>query len=227
MARQARRWPRWSARPRAAPPDAPAVVAGDQRLTWAELDARRRPRRRRVRRPRAGAAATGSPSSCPTASTGCAPPWARCAPGWWSSRSTPPTPTRSSSTSSATPAPRCWSPRRSAQPRGRRPRSAPGRRTATARRRVPEDPAAPAFLPTPAARPGRPRGAILTAAALRANQQQCLAHDAAAGAHRRPGAAGAPAVPRLRPQRRLRAWSPRPGACAVLQEPSTRSAPSR
>ena len=38
-----------------------------------------------------------------------------------------------------------------------------------------EDPAAPAFLAYTSGTTGRPRGAILTAAALRANQQQCLA----------------------------------------------------
>jgi long-chain acyl-CoA synthetase len=40
---------------------------------------------------------------------------------------------------------------------------------------VPEDPTAPAFLAYTSGTTGRPRGAILTAAALRANQEQCLA----------------------------------------------------
>jgi long-chain acyl-CoA synthetase len=40
---------------------------------------------------------------------------------------------------------------------------------------VPEDPRAPAFLAYTSGTTGRPRGAILTAAALRANQEQCLA----------------------------------------------------
>jgi long-chain acyl-CoA synthetase len=42
---------------------------------------------------------------------------------------------------------------------------------------VPEDPAAPAFLCYTSGTTGRPRGAILTSAALRANQEQCLAMD--------------------------------------------------
>src|SRR4030095_205814 len=40
---------------------------------------------------------------------------------------------------------------------------------------VTEDSAAPSFLAYTSGTTGRPRGAILTAAALRANQQQCLA----------------------------------------------------
>jgi long-chain acyl-CoA synthetase len=40
---------------------------------------------------------------------------------------------------------------------------------------VPEQPDAPAFLAYTSGTTGRPRGAILTAAALRANQEQCLA----------------------------------------------------
>jgi long-chain acyl-CoA synthetase len=40
---------------------------------------------------------------------------------------------------------------------------------------VPVDPAAPSFLAYTSGTTGRPRGAILTAAALRANQEQCLA----------------------------------------------------
>jgi long-chain acyl-CoA synthetase len=40
---------------------------------------------------------------------------------------------------------------------------------------VPENPDAPAFLAYTSGTTGRPRGAILTAAALRANQEQCLA----------------------------------------------------
>ena len=40
---------------------------------------------------------------------------------------------------------------------------------------VAEDPAAPAFLTYTSGTTGRPRGAILTSAALRANQEQCLA----------------------------------------------------
>jgi long-chain acyl-CoA synthetase len=39
------------------------------------------------------------------------------------------------------------------------------------------DPSAPAFLAYTSGTTGRPRGAILTAAALRANQEQCLAMD--------------------------------------------------
>jgi long-chain acyl-CoA synthetase len=39
------------------------------------------------------------------------------------------------------------------------------------------DPAAPSFLAYTSGTTGRPRGAILTAAALRANQEQCLAMD--------------------------------------------------
>ena len=42
---------------------------------------------------------------------------------------------------------------------------------------VPEDPAAPAFLCYTSGTTGRPRGAILTSAALRANQEQCLAME--------------------------------------------------
>ncbi|WP_324274511.1 hypothetical protein [Blastococcus brunescens] len=66
-------------------PEAPAVVAAEQRLTWAELDAT-------VDRAAAGfagrglAPATGWRSSCPTGSPGCAPPSARCAPDWSSCR---------------------------------------------------------------------------------------------------------------------------------------------
>src|SRR4051812_42230692 len=40
---------------------------------------------------------------------------------------------------------------------------------------VPEDPSRPAFLAYTSGTTGRPRGAILTSAALRANQEQCLA----------------------------------------------------
>ena len=40
---------------------------------------------------------------------------------------------------------------------------------------VPENPDAPAFLAYTSGTTGRPRGAILTSAALRANQEQCLA----------------------------------------------------
>jgi long-chain acyl-CoA synthetase len=40
---------------------------------------------------------------------------------------------------------------------------------------VPEDPTAPSFLAYTSGTTGRPRGAILTAAALQANQEQCLA----------------------------------------------------
>jgi long-chain acyl-CoA synthetase len=42
---------------------------------------------------------------------------------------------------------------------------------------VAPDPAAPSFLAYTSGTTGRPRGAILTAAALRANQEQCLAMD--------------------------------------------------
>jgi long-chain acyl-CoA synthetase len=42
---------------------------------------------------------------------------------------------------------------------------------------VPEDPGAPAFLAYTSGTTGRPRGAILTSAALRANQEQCLAME--------------------------------------------------
>jgi long-chain acyl-CoA synthetase len=42
---------------------------------------------------------------------------------------------------------------------------------------VPEDPEAPAFLAYTSGTTGRPRGAILTSAALRANQEQCLAME--------------------------------------------------
>jgi long-chain acyl-CoA synthetase len=42
---------------------------------------------------------------------------------------------------------------------------------------VAEDPAAPAFLCYTSGTTGRPRGAILTTAALRTNQEQCLAMD--------------------------------------------------
>jgi long-chain acyl-CoA synthetase len=42
---------------------------------------------------------------------------------------------------------------------------------------VPEDPARPAFLAYTSGTTGRPRGAILTSAALRANQEQCLAME--------------------------------------------------
>ena len=79
-------------------PDAPAVVAGDQRLTWGELDAA-------VDRAAAGYAALGlAPGDrvavqLPNGCRGCARPWEHCAPGWSSSPSTPPTPTPSSNTS--------------------------------------------------------------------------------------------------------------------------------
>jgi long-chain acyl-CoA synthetase len=43
----------------------------------------------------------------------------------------------------------------------------------------PEDPAAPSFLAYTSGTTGRPRGAMLSAAALRANQEQCLAMDPA------------------------------------------------
>ena len=65
--------------------DAPAVVAGEQRLSWGELDAQ-------VDRVAAGYAARGlAPgdrvaSSSPTASTGCGRRWAHCARDWSSSR---------------------------------------------------------------------------------------------------------------------------------------------
>src|SRR4051812_7848974 len=42
---------------------------------------------------------------------------------------------------------------------------------------VPEDPSRPAFLAYTSGTTGRPRGAILTSAALRANQEQCLAME--------------------------------------------------
>ena len=130
----------------AAAPDAPAVVAGDQRLTWARARRRGRPGRRRVRRARAARRVTGSPSSCPTASPGCARPSARCGPGWSSSRSTPPTPIPSSSTCSATPAPSLLVAAADRAPVG-------GVRVCAGPPdgdgpppEVPEDPAAPAFL---------------------------------------------------------------------------------
>jgi long-chain acyl-CoA synthetase len=43
----------------------------------------------------------------------------------------------------------------------------------------PEDPGAPSFLAYTSGTTGRPRGAMLSAAALRANQEQCLAMDPA------------------------------------------------
>ena len=91
---------------RAAAAAAPRRAGRRRRRGAADLGGarrRRRPGRRRVRRAAASRPVTGSPSSCPTASPGCAPPSARCAPAWSSSRSTPPTPTPSSSTCSPTP----------------------------------------------------------------------------------------------------------------------------
>ena len=61
---------------------------------------------------------------------------------------------------------------------GRRAASAPGRpRPRARRRRSPTTRRAPSFLCYTSGTTGRPRGAMLTAAALRANQEQCLAME--------------------------------------------------
>ena len=186
-------------------PDAPAVVAGDQRLTWAELDAavdraaagvrRARPRPRRPgRRPAA---------QRPGLAAGVAGRAARRAgrrPG--EHRLHRPRARvrarrlRRRACSSPPPSARRW-------PASR---SAPGRRTADgpAARGAADDPAAPAFLAYTSGTTGRParRDAHRRRAA---GQPGAVPGDGpAAGPRGRPRAARPAAVPRLRPQRRLR-----------------------
>ena len=107
-------------------------------------------------------------------------------------------------------------------------RSAPGRPTADGPPpEVAEDPAAPA-LPRLHQRHDRPPARRDADPGRAAGQPGAVpGADPAAGARRRPRAAGAPAVPRLRPQRRLRAWSPRPAPARCCRRPSTRAARSQ
>ena len=202
--RQARRWPHSCAPRPAAAPMRPRWSPATERLTWAELDAA-------VDRAAAGYAAHGLAAGDRVAvqlPNGL--DWLRAVarrPARRAGRR--PGEHRLHRPRARVRARRL---RRRAARRRRRPGtgrraspSAPGRRTPTDRRpRCRSTPTAPSFLAYTSGTTGRPRGAILTAAALRANQEQCLAHDAAAGPRRRPRAAGAAAVPRLRPQRRLR-----------------------
>ena len=159
----------------AAAPDAPAVVAGEERLTWAELDAA-------VDRAAAGYAARGlAPGDRVAVQLPNGLAWLRAALGALraglvvvpvNTAYTDPeleyvlTDSGAALLVAAADRP----------PVGGRPRLRRVRPTATARRRRwPRTPPAPAFLAYTSGTTGRPRGAILTAAALRANQEQCLA----------------------------------------------------
>ena len=185
-------------------PDAPAVVAGEQRLTWAELD-------EAVDRAAAGYAGAGpragQPGGRPAAQRsrlaardpGCAARRPDRRPGQHGLHR-PRARVRARRLLRG-PAGR----RRRARAGGRRARSAPGRPTADGPPpEVADDPAAVSFLCYTSGTTGRPRGAMLTAASLRANQEQCLAMDPPVVREDDRVLLVLPALPRLRPQRRLR-----------------------
>jgi long-chain acyl-CoA synthetase len=155
-------------------PDAPAVVAGEQRLTWAGLDAA-------VDRSAAGYAALGlAPGDRVAVQLPNGLDWLRAALGALRAGLVV-VPVNTAYTDpeleyvlgdsgaalfvSATERPPVGGvPVRQGPPDGDGPPPV-----------VEADPAAPSFLAYTSGTTGRPRGAILTAAALRANQEQCLA----------------------------------------------------
>jgi long-chain acyl-CoA synthetase len=155
-------------------PDAPAVVSGDERLTWAELDSA-------VDRAAAGYAALGlAPGERVAVQLPNGPPWLRAALGALraglvvvpvNTAYTDPELEYVLDDSGAVllvaggdRAPVAGVRVAAGPPEGEGPVP-----------EVPEDPDAPSFLAYTSGTTGRPRGAILTAAALRANQEQCLA----------------------------------------------------
>jgi long-chain acyl-CoA synthetase len=157
-------------------PDAPALVAGEQRLTWAELDTA-------LDRAAAGFAARGlAPGDRVAVQLPNGLDWVRAAIGALraglvvvpvNTAYTDPELEYVLSDSGAAllvvaadRAPVAGVPVCAGPPDADGP--APG---------VAEDPSAPAFLCYTSGTTGRPRGAILTSAALRANQEQCLAME--------------------------------------------------
>ena len=155
-------------------PDAPAVVAGDERLTWAELDAA-------VDRAAAGYAALGlAPGDRVAVQLPNGLAWLRAALGALRAGlvvvpvNTAYTDPELEYVLADSGAALLVAAGDRAPVGGVRVCPGPPEDDGPAPE-VPEDPDAPAFLAYTSGTTGRPRGAILTSAALRANQEQCLA----------------------------------------------------
>jgi long-chain acyl-CoA synthetase len=155
-------------------PDAPAVVAGDERLTWAELDAA-------VDRAAAGYAALGlAPGDRVAVQLPNGLPWLRSALGALRAGlvvvpvNTAYTDPELEYVLADSGAALLVAAGDRAPVGGVQLCPGPPEDDGPAPE-VPEDPDAPAFLAYTSGTTGRPRGAILTSAALRANQEQCLA----------------------------------------------------